>query len=266
MKIFIITMDDPLFTIPFLKKILIARKKDICGIALVKKGNRLSVGKNNSKSIYLLSLLIILGPFHFFINTIKTITYKAKKKISKYLSFISSPCIVAMASNMNIPTFIVDNANDKDFLNSLKKIAPDVIINQCQNILKKDILSIPVIGTINRHNALLPKNRGRLTPFWVIYKKESETGVSIHFVQEGIDTGDIIVQERIKVSPRESISSLVKKNYEIAPIAMLKALNLLESGIYKTIKNDNDSATYNSIPTFKDAVKFRYERIMVHFK
>ena len=113
---------------------------------------------------------------------------------------------------------------------------------------------------------MLPKNRGRLTPFWVIYKKESETGVSIHFVQEGIDTGDIIVQERIEVSPRESISSLVKKNYEIAPIAMLKALDLLESGNYKTIKNDNESATYNSIPTFKDAAKFRYERLTVHLK
>jgi len=58
----------------------------------------------------------------------------------------------------------------------------------------------------------------------------------------------------------------MSKSCEIAPIAMLKALDLLESGNYKTIKNDNDSATYNSIPTFKDAVKFRYERIMVHFK
>lgn len=151
-------------------------------------------------------------------------------------------------------------------LNSLKGIAPEVIINKCQNILKKDILSIPVIGTINRHSALLPKNRGILTPFWVIYIKESETGVSIHFVQEGIDTGDIIVQERIKILPNESISSLFKKNYEIAPITKLKTLDLLELGNYKTIKNDENSATNNSIPTLKDAVKFRYQGLMVHLK
>jgi methionyl-tRNA formyltransferase len=46
-----------------------------------------------------------------------------------------------------------------------------------------------LIGVINRHNALLPKNRGRLTPFWVLYKGEKETGVSIHFIDEGIDSG-----------------------------------------------------------------------------
>jgi len=57
-------------------------------------------------------------------------------------------------------------------------------------------LNIPKIGVLNRHNALLPKNRGRLTPFWVLYKGETETGVSIHFVTEDLDAGDIIVQKK----------------------------------------------------------------------
>jgi len=106
--------------------------------------------EENSIIIYLFSLLIILGPSHFIINSIKTINYKSIK-ISNYFSFISSPCITAMGTNMNIPSIIVDSANDKDLLISLKRIAPDLIINQCQNILKKDILSILVIGTINRY-------------------------------------------------------------------------------------------------------------------
>lgn len=70
----------------------------------------------------------------------------------------------------------------------------DLIINQNQNILKKELLSIPKIGVINRHNALLPKNMGRLTPFWVLYKGEKVSGVSIHFVTEELNAGDIIVQ------------------------------------------------------------------------
>ena len=83
-----------------------------------------------------------------------------------------------------IKTFEIENPNSKKFLNEPRKLDPDIIINQSQSIIKEGLLQVPKIGVINRHNALLPKNRGRLTPFWVLYKGEKETGVSIHFVDE----------------------------------------------------------------------------------
>ena len=120
-------------------------------------------------------------------------------------------------------------------------------------------MKIPSIGVINRHNALLPKNRGRLTPFWVLYKQEKETGVSIHFVEEGIDSGDIIVQKRFPISPKDTFSSIVKKNYEIAPKAMVEAIDILEKGNYHLISNEGRLATYNSVPTLKEAWSFRFK-------
>lgn len=185
-------MDDPLYTIPFIKGIINERKKDICGLALVTKGDRLSVQKKQSKFEYLIALIIILGPILYFENIFKVLSYRLRSKLSKIIPFISSPSILYSAEKNNIPTYVVSNPNEKEFLNTLKDIQPDVIINQSQSILKKDLLSIPRIGIINRHNALLPKNRGRLTPFWVKFKKEKQTGVSIHFVNEKIDEGDII--------------------------------------------------------------------------
>ena len=110
---------------------------------------------------------------------------------------------------------------------------------------------------INRHNALLPKNRGRLTPFWVLYKGETESGVSIHFVEEHIDSGDIIVQKKFSIEKADDFNSLVKKNYQIALKTMLEALDKLENGNYQLIKNDDASATYNTIPTLREAIKYR---------
>ena len=115
---------------------------------------------------------------------------------------------------------------------------------------------------LNRHNALLPKNRGRLTPFWVIYKREKETGVSIHFVEESIDSGDIIVQKKFAVTPKDTFNTVVKKNYKIAGKVMLEALDILESGNYKLIPNDDEYATYNTIPSFKQAWNYRSKRFL----
>ena len=111
----------------------------------------------------------------------------------------------------------------------------------------------------------MPKNRGRLTPFWVLYKGEQETGVSIHFVEEGVDSGDIVVQEKYPVSPKDTFNTLVKKNYQIAPaaipIAIGIALDLLENGHKDFIPNDDSKATYNTTPTLREAWEFRKRRV-----
>lgn len=259
MKIFIITMDDPVQTNDFIKKIINKRKNDIVGLAIA-KGGRLSIKKSHSKINYLISLLLIMGPWHFIKNSVKTILFKIRKKLS-CINLSHNPSILAYAKKIGIKTFSIKTPNDSKFLQEIADIHPDIIIHQSQNILKKDILSIPLIGTLNRHNALLPINRGRLTPFWVLFKGEKETGVSIHFVNEGIDSGDIIVQEKYHVLPSDNFNSLVKKNYEIAPNAMLRALDLLENGLDHFIPNNDNESTYNGIPRLRDAFIYRKKRL-----
>lgn len=253
-------MDDPVQTLPFIKEIISNRHKDIVGIA-TSKGDRLTIGKKRSPLVYLFSLLLIMGPFGFMKHSIVTVIFKIKKKLSKIFPFIESPSILSFAKKYNIPAFDIQTPNSKKFREELKALKPDVIINQSQSIIKKELLEIPSIGVINRHNALLPKNRGRLTPFWVVYRKEKETGVSIHFVNEGIDSGEIIVQEKFDVAPNETFNSLVKKNYIVAPKAMLKALQILENGNYTLIPNNDSEATYNTVPEFKDAWNYRMKRL-----
>ena len=260
MKIVILAMDDPLYTNKFIKQIIDARLEDIIGFAYVSKGDRLTIGKDKSKAAYLFSLLLIMGLYHFTKNSLITVLHKVRLKLSNKISFISSPLVIDYARKRGIQTFETRNPNNKKFLTILRELKPDVIINQSQSIIKEGLLNIPKIGVINRHNALLPKNRGRLSPFWVLYKGEKETGVSIHFVDEGIDSGEIIVQKKYKVSDNDTFNSLVKRNYEIAGKAMLEALDKLESGDYSLIPNDDEYATYNATPDIKHAWEYRKKR------
>lgn len=260
MRIFICTMEDPVYTLPFIREIIEARRDDVVGVA-ISKGNRLTINKKRSKAGYILALLLIMGPWHFAKNVFTTLRFKVRKRFAEKTGWVASPSILAFAEARGIPTFRVRTVNDPAFLKQLRVLKPDVIINQAQNILKKDFLSIPSLGVINRHNALLPRNRGRLTPFWVAYREEPETGVSIHFVTEALDSGDIIVQERYVVSAQDDFNSLAEKNYVYAPKAMLKALDLLERGDLDVLPNDGEQATYNSTPTLREAADYRLNRI-----
>lgn len=260
MKIFICTMEDPVYTLPFIKQIIEARRQDIVGVA-VSNGNRLTIGKQRSRLVYMLSLLLIMGPRYFGRYAFITLSYKAGKLLAGRVPGMTSPSILRYAADLGIPTYDVRSVNDSYFLAELRRIKPDVIINQAQNILKRDFLSIPRLGVLNRHNALLPRNRGRLTPFWVAYRGERQTGVSIHFVEEGIDSGDILVQEQFAVSEQDTFNTIAEQNYSLATKAMLQALSLLESGSFQVIKNDNAAATYNTVPTFREALRYRLYRI-----
>ncbi|MFI5219328.1 MAG: methionyl-tRNA formyltransferase [Bacteroidia bacterium] len=260
MKIYIITMEDPVYTNSFFHEIMKVRSNDIIGIAIA-KGNRFKIAKDRSKIVYLFTLMVIMGIPFFLENTWKTIYYKTRKKLAECFSFIKSPSLKKMAEHLNIPVCETDNPNSKFFLEFLRSLQPDIIINQSQFILQKELLDIPKSGVLNRHNALLPKNRGRLTPFWVLFKKEKETGVSIHFVDEGIDSGDIIVQERFPVEKNDTFKTIVNKNYRIASAAMLRALDIVEKGNFERIKNNNANSSYNTVPDFKTALIFRLRRL-----
>ena len=196
MRIFITTMDEPYFMNPFIGKILNERKKDMIGLA-VSKGGRLTTRKKRLDISYAITLLLITG----LKNSIKightSFVFWIQKKLPKKYHIKKPLSIIRIAQQLNIPTWEVNSVNDAEFLAILEKLKPDLIINQAQEIVKSGFITIPPCGVLNRHSSLLPKNRGRLTPFWVLFRQEIETGVTIHFVTEEIDRGDIICQEKL---------------------------------------------------------------------
>lgn len=132
----------------------------------------------------------------------------------------------------------------RKFVRTLKNLKPDLIlVNSYSMILPKEILDIPSKGTLNIHGALLPKYRGANVLNWVLINGEKETGVTIHYVDEGIDTGDIIVQRKVKINFIDTALTLKKKLARTTEILLKREWsNIIKVGIKRTTQ-DNSLAT-----------------------
>ena len=92
-----------------------------------------------------------------------------------------------------------------NIINKVKSINPDIIFSiYYRKILPKSLLKIPRLGCINIHPSLLPKYRGPIPTAWAIENGESEFGITIHYMDEGIDTGDILVQKEYQILENET--------------------------------------------------------------
>lgn len=257
MKVFITVTEEPVFINPFLKKVIQAIPSEIIGIAVV-RGSILSLKEGRSKAKYLLTIALITNPIQLLKRAAIVFSFGLLQMLRR-IGIKNPLSITKVAEELRIPVTYVKNVNSEEFIGFLKQQEPDVIINQAQAILKKDFISVPKIGCLNRHGALLPRYRGRLAPFWAYVNMEQETGVSIHFVDEKLDSGPILVQKRIRIGRFDTLDTLLSKIFLVAPQAMLEGLELIRSNQYedRLIDNSAELASYFSSPTICDAFKYR---------
>lgn len=147
--------------------------------------------------------------------------------------------------------------NSKNNLEILASYQPDLFVSIGGNqIFKKDLINLPAKGTINLHTALLPKYRGLMPSFWVLKNQEKETGVSVFFVDEGIDSGPIIEQQRVEIGSLTQ-EGLIKKTKKIGIELILSAIRKIKDNEVNLIPNPADEMTYFSFPTKQDVQEFK---------
>lgn len=158
-----------------------------------------------------------------------------------------------LAKEHNIPVFQPKTPNTPEFIQTMEKLNPELIVSVSYHaIIKKEILDKwPVI---NAHNALLPKYRGRAPINWAIINGEKETGVTIHYLVEELDKGDIILQESVPIKYKETAGEVWKRCLPLYPKLVLKAVDMIGEGIVQRIKQDESKATYFSKRTPKDGI------------
>ena len=120
----------------------------------------------------------------------------------------------------------------------------------------KKLIDIPHHGTINLHSALLPKYRGLMPSFWVLKNKEKQTGVTVFFVDEGIDSGPILVQKKLLLGEL-SQWRLIEITKYLGIEAIIEAIDLIRSNNITLIDNDSSEATYYSFPSKQDVAEFK---------
>lgn len=166
--------------------------------------------------------------------------------------------VIRVFYKYNIPVIKLEKSiNHPSSLDKIANYSPDLIISIAGNeIFKKRLIELAPKGLLNLHSALLPKNRGLFPTFWTLKNRDEYAGVSVFFVDEGIDSGPILVQKRIPVG-NMTLEELIVATKKLGIDAVIEAINLIEQGNYKLIENDHNKMTYFSFPTKKDVKEFR---------
>ncbi len=153
-----------------------------------------------------------------------------------------------LALKHGLPVYQPNKVKDVEFLDTVRAMAPEVIVVAAfGQILPKVFLDIPPYGCINVHGSLLPKYRGAAPIQYSIIDGESETGITIMYMDVGIDTGDMILQASLPIAENETGGSLFDKMAHLGADLLLEALERLKAGTAVRIPQDNEKATYVKI-------------------
>lgn len=158
---------------------------------------------------------------------------------------LAQPPVKGLALKHNIPVFQPEKIRDESFINTMRNFSPDIIVVVAYGkILPKAVLDIPPKGCINVHASLLPKYRGAAPINRAIINGEKETGVTTMLMDEGMDTGDMLLVEKVEIKDDDTASSLHDKLKEIGAVLLIKTIKAVESDTINPVKQDDREATY----------------------
>ena len=154
------------------------------------------------------------------------------------------------ALELSVPVLQPVKASDPDFIESIRALRPDAIVVAAYGqILKKELLDIPPMGCINIHASLLPRWRGASPVAASIMAGDEYTGVSTMLMDAGVDTGDILLQERTAIGPDDTAGSLTDRLSEMGAELLIRTLEGLLAGRLSPIKQESTgiASTYAGI-------------------
>ena len=169
-------------------------------------------------------------------NTIQivfiTVRYDKKDKV-----------LLDFAHRYNIPVELSENINSQAFINTVEKYNADLFVSMSFNqIFKDEIRNLPKQKAINCHAGKLPFYRGRNILNWALINDEQEFGITVHYMDSGIDTGDIILQETYPITDLDDYRTLLERAYDGCADVLYRAIKMIQNNTVKVVKqNDIDA-------------------------
>jgi len=149
------------------------------------------------------------------------------------------------ALNLGYSVIQPSSVRTAEFSNNIEKHAPGfIVVVAFGHILPKNILTIPQIATINIHASLLPKYRGPAPIQWAIINEEKETGVTTMLMDEGMDTGDILLSSKLEIAPDDTSGTLHDRLADLGADLLIQTLKTFDTGNINPISQDHTQATY----------------------
>jgi methionyl-tRNA formyltransferase len=158
----------------------------------------------------------------------------------------SSPEIKNLALRYGIKVLQPERLREnREFFQFLIDLKPELgVVVAYGKIIPKEVIEIPKFGIINLHFSLLPKLRGAAPLNWAIINGYEKTGVTVFFINEKMDEGEIILQREVEIGKRERVDQLQERIIPIGTSLLLEAIDLIEKGNFKRIPQDHSLATY----------------------
>ncbi|MFE2295086.1 methionyl-tRNA formyltransferase [Streptomyces sp. NPDC059452] len=157
---------------------------------------------------------------------------------------IWSDSVADLAEKHGIPV-IIRNRPDDALLDRLKEVAPDIIVaNNWRTWIPPEIYNLPVHGTLNIHDSLLPAYAGFSPLIWALINGEPEVGVTAHLMDEVLDAGDIVIQRSVPVGPTDTSTDLFHRTVDLIAPVTTEALGLIASGQTEFTPQDRSRASF----------------------
>lgn len=158
---------------------------------------------------------------------------------------LRAPVIKSEFVRQELPILQPRRIREEAAVAEIRQLAPDVIVVMAYGqILPKSVLEIPPVACLNLHASLLPRHRGAAPIQAAIVAGDQETGITVMFMDEGLDTGDILAQTRLTIAPDETGSSLHDRLAQVAPPILLESLDQLAAGSASRTPQENARASY----------------------
>jgi len=158
---------------------------------------------------------------------------------------VISPPVKKTAISLGYKVIQPVSIKTDNFKEIVQKLKPDIfVVVAYGHILTKNILEMPGTGSINIHASLLPKYRGPAPIQWAIINRERETGVTTMFIDEGMDTGDILLSAKLEIAPDDTSATLHDHLAKLGAALLIKTIKAVEAEEIMPIPQDHNNATY----------------------
>ncbi|HEX6982409.1 MAG TPA: methionyl-tRNA formyltransferase [Balneolaceae bacterium] len=151
--------------------------------------------------------------------------------------------VKAKALKLGLPVVEVDKMDDPSFYEQLRRLKADLFVVVAFRILPADVLELPSKGSVNLHASLLPKYRGAAPIHWSIINGEQETGCTIFWLNEKVDTGQIIKQKATEIGPNETTGDLYERLKKMGSELLANAIEEIEQNSAQTSPQQHEKAT-----------------------
>jgi folate-dependent phosphoribosylglycinamide formyltransferase PurN len=257
-RVGILYSEDSTFFSPVVRSILQRRPSDV--VAVFPTGSRGAGPRIRGvwpRLVRLATLWLIWEPAGFFAELAARSAATASDLVGRLAPAAEGWSAQATARKLGVRVVPCPDPNSEAFIQVLRTLALDLLLNQTDRMLERPLLETPRLGVLNRHGSLLPRFRGRMASFWSHAAEPPAHGMTFHIVDEGLDTGPIVLQQPMAVDGRAPYPEVLARHREAAPPLFWQAVEMLGTPGFALRPNAHAGTPTYRFPTFAEARAYR---------